>query len=121
MDISDFFASLTYDTPPSGISAALEALWFASNNRWAEAHKVVQDQADQDSSLVHACIHRREGDLWNARYWYKRASRKPSSGSSEDEVRSIIEELLSRSELRTHGDGHNSRGDRERQESKSSY
>ena len=67
------------------------ALERALSGRWAEAHEIVQQ--DEESELacwIHAVLHRQEGDLPNARYWYARCGRKLRKGiSPEDELREI--------------------------------
>jgi hypothetical protein len=45
---------------------------------------------------VHAYLHRREGDLSNAAYWYRQAARTVAHGDLRDEWRSIVEVLLRR-------------------------
>ena len=59
--------------------------------RWAEAHEIVQqDEKSELACWVHAVLHRQEGDLPNARYWYARCGRKLRKGiSPEDELREI--------------------------------
>ena len=42
-----------------------------------EAHDLVQDMTDPDGSLVHALVHRREPDYWNANYWYRQVGDHP--------------------------------------------
>lgn len=37
-----------------------------------EAHDLVQDMTDAEGAVIHAIVHRREPDFWNARYWYRR-------------------------------------------------
>jgi len=50
-----------------------KALWFAGKGDWNTAHEIVQDMNDKFSSRIHAFLHRQEGDISNARYWYNRA------------------------------------------------
>jgi hypothetical protein len=47
---------------------------------------------------VHVYLHRLEGDLGNARYWYARAGRSPASGSVETEWDAIVAALLGKAE-----------------------
>ena len=74
-------------------SPALTALILAGKEKWYEAHATVQDKTDRMSAAVHAYLHRREGDIWNANYWYRQAGRKPFVGSLEDEWRALVREL----------------------------
>ncbi len=42
-----------------------------------EAHDLVQDMTDVDGGLIHAILHRREPDYWNAKYWFRRVGDHP--------------------------------------------
>ena len=58
---------------PNDLTRAVEA---ALAGRWDEAHSIVQqDDADPMACWIHAVLHKIEGDLGNARYWYHRADR----------------------------------------------
>ncbi|MFH7030086.1 MAG: hypothetical protein ACHBN1_33190 [Heteroscytonema crispum UTEX LB 1556] len=73
---------------------ALQALWYDNQGDWHKAHEIVQNASDADSAWVHAYLHRKEGDLSNARYWYKRTSKPQFQGSLEQEWEQIARELL---------------------------
>jgi hypothetical protein len=62
-----------------------EALTLASNNEWDAAHRVIQSHSDDLACLIHGYLHRVEGDLWNARYWYNRAGEAMPENSLEEE------------------------------------
>jgi hypothetical protein len=94
MDLTEFRKSLTGKNPPPSVSPYLEALWYDANNNWEEAHKVVQDLHDKTAAWVHAYLHRKEGDIGNADYWYTRAERKRPAFSLDQEWDSIVDELL---------------------------
>lgn len=82
--------------PPEG-DVALQALWWAGKAGWDEAHGLVQSrEGDPACDLVHAYLHRVEGDAANAGYWYRRAGRAMPSGALEDEWAALAAELLSR-------------------------
>lgn len=68
-----------------------EAIERALSGRWTEAHEIVQqDEAGELACWIHAVLHRQEGDLANARYWYARCGRKLRKAvSPEDELREI--------------------------------
>lgn len=71
-----FHASLGDAAPPPGLSPALRALWWAGRGDWPAAHDIVQaHEGEADCDLIHAHLHRQEGDAMNARYWYRRAGR----------------------------------------------
>ena len=71
MDIEQFEASLSADAPT--LSPPLLAMWHATRGDWEAAHSIVQAENDADAAWVHAWLHRLQGDLGNARYWYRRA------------------------------------------------
>jgi hypothetical protein len=92
--MADFKASLSGAAPVPSVDAPLAALWWAAKGDWDQAHKIVQDEAGPDAAWVHAYLHRVEGDIGNAGYWYRQASRAPASGSLEAEWERIASELL---------------------------
>jgi hypothetical protein len=96
-DQQEFEASLADDTPPAGLTPPLLALWHAARGEWDRAHAIAQeDEADPDRAWVHAHLHRVEGDLGNAGYWYRRAGRGVAEGDFAAERRAIAEGLLTR-------------------------
>ena len=94
MTIDEFRNTITSSSPPS-VSRALIALWHDSRGDWDAAHEVAQDVKDDSGAWVHAYLHRKEGDLPNASYWYNRANRPVQSGSLETEWEQIVTALLS--------------------------
>lgn len=54
-----------------------KAVDHALSGKWKEAHDIVQqDEEDELSCWIHAVLHRQEGDLPNAQYWYARCGRR---------------------------------------------
>ena len=99
MSFEDWQRSVANDAaPPAGSSAALQGLWHDGRGDWEAAHQCAQDDHSRDGSWVHAYLHRKEGDLGNAGYWYSRAGRKtPASTVTLDaEWADISRELLGR-------------------------
>ena len=80
--------------PPPGASAALTALWQDANVGWTASHDTLQDDNSTDGAWVHAYLHRKEGDLPNASYWYRRAGKPVFIGSLDDEWSQIAAALL---------------------------
>ena len=95
MTLAEFKRSLSKPRPPADLSAALAGLWWAGKDDWDKAHKIVMDEVDKDCAWVHAYLHRVEGDLENARYWYKQAGKPAASGTLESEWTAIAQALLS--------------------------
>ena len=96
MDVATFRQSLTADAPPPGLSLAVQALWWDAKGDWDRAHECAQEQDDAVGAAVHAYLHRKEGDLSNAAYWYRRAGRAVESGTLLEEWNRIAAELLER-------------------------
>jgi hypothetical protein len=94
--LAAFRASLAGDAPPERLGVPLAALWWDAKGDWARAHEAAQAGADADSAWVHAYLHRKEGDLANARYWYARAGRPAAAGALDDEWAMIAAAMLSR-------------------------
>jgi hypothetical protein len=94
VNIERFRAALLRDTPPAGWSRALQALWYQGKGDWERAHQLAQAQDNADGAWVHAYLHRTEGDVANARYWYRRAGREPSTLSLDKEFTAIAAALL---------------------------
>ena len=80
--------------PPQNISVYLQALWFDAKGNWEKAHELIQDIPDKNASWIHAYLHRKEGDIWNADYWYSKAGKKRPSLSLEAEWANIAESFL---------------------------
>jgi hypothetical protein len=94
MNINDFRDTLSTDAPPDELSHALRALWYDASGDWDAAHGEAQEQDDLAGAWVHAYLHRKEGDLANAGYWYRRAGQPVAHGALEDEWAAIAETLL---------------------------
>ena len=94
MDYTQFTSSLSDDQPPAGLSPFLLALWHDGKGDWESSHNVAQDIHDRNGSVIHAYLHRKEGDLSNARYWYSMAGRKMPEGTLQQEWEGLVREFL---------------------------
>jgi hypothetical protein len=93
MTLVEFKATLKDSAPPS-VAPALVALWHDARGDWDTAHTVAQDVTDRSGAWVHAYLHRKEGDIGNARYWYGQALTPEATDSLEAEWQRIVELLL---------------------------
>lgn len=82
------------EAPPAELSTPLLALWWDARGDWQRAHEAAQAGEDADSAWVHAYLHRKEGDLANAGYWYRRAGKPAARGSLDQEWAAIAAALL---------------------------
>ena len=95
--IEAFRSSVSHAAPPTTVSPALQALWWARKGEWDRAHECAQQhEGNPDCDLVHAHLHRQEGDPENANYWYQLAGRPPATPPLPEEWDAIAAELLSR-------------------------
>jgi|SRR5690242_1630054 len=94
MKLADFKRSLARPEPPEGLDPAMLALWWAHKGAWDRAHDVVMEDQGTEAAWVHAYLHRVEGDLTNAQYWYRQAHKPVETGSLHAEWDAIAAALL---------------------------
>ena len=101
MTFKEFQESLIQDTATPGMSEYLKALWYDAKGDWVKAHTIIQDIEDlpagrqgKTAAWIHAYLHRKEGDINNADYWYNRAGRKRPSLTLQEEWESIVKNLI---------------------------
>ena len=96
MHVETFMDSLKESHPPASLSPHLESLWWDAKGDWDKAHhladRVIQDQ---EGDWIHAYLHRKEGDSFNAGYWYNRAGKPRFQGSLEEEWQQLLSYFLS--------------------------
>ncbi len=94
MDLQEFKQSLDRDAPPEDLEQALAALWHEAKGDWDQAHRLAQAQKDADGAWVHAYLHRVEGNISNAGYWYRRAGKPDCTAPLKREWEEIAGALL---------------------------
>ena len=94
MTAEEFLATVGQPNPPADLSVPLQGLWYAAKGDWDKAHVLVQDDPSREAAWVHAHLHRIEGDLDNAGYWYNRADKMPADEPLEEERHDIARSLL---------------------------
>jgi len=94
MTFSEFHSTLSGTKPSASLSSYLQALWYDGKEDWEKAHTIIQDINDHTAAWIHAYLHRKEGDIWNADYWYTRAGKKRPDISLRQEWESIVTALL---------------------------
>ena len=85
MTFDRFQARVAESTPPGDLSPSLLALWHDARGNWDDAHRVAQDIEGAEGAWIHAYLHRKEGDVSNAAYWYRRAGQPVATDALEDE------------------------------------
>jgi hypothetical protein len=67
--------------------ALTKAVEFLEAGAWQQAHEIVQAERSNLAAWLHGIVHTLEGDLDNARYWYRRAGRDfPGRDAVQEEI-----------------------------------
>jgi len=93
-NLEDFEQSLGLDAPHGDWPAPLKALWWDAKGDWEKAHDLVDGATMSMAKWVHAYLHRKEGDEWNAGYWYRQAGKPFFNGTLDNEWGGLVEEIL---------------------------
>jgi hypothetical protein len=93
VSMTDLKASLSDAHPAATLSPPLAALWWAAKGKWDQAHRIVMNEETADAAWVHAYLHRVEGDLGNAGYWYRQANQPVAKDSLDAEWERIVSAL----------------------------
>ena len=94
MQFETFKQTIKEPSPPEGITVYLCAMWYDGHGNWDKAHNIVDHLEDNIACWVHAYLHCKEGDTWNADYWYHKAGRKRPDISFQQEWEIIVKALL---------------------------
>lgn len=95
-DYTEFKETLKQAVPPVDWPEALKALWFDAKGDWESSHNIAQDMHNELGSWMHAYLHRKEGDRFNAGYWYRQAGKSYPEMSLETELKKMVVFVLER-------------------------
>ena len=90
-----FKKSLALASPDERFTVPIKALWYDAKGDWNTAHHLIDDLKDPVSTRIHAYFHRKEGDIWNADYWYARAGEKRPTITLDEEWEELVLRFLS--------------------------
>ena len=90
----EFTNSLLESLSPEGLSLPQQALWYDGKEDWKKAHDLIDRLHDPVSAHIHAYLHRKEGDTWNADYWYSKANKKRPNISLKEEWEQLVEAYI---------------------------
>jgi hypothetical protein len=93
MTLEEFRHSLSSDRPPEDLTPSLAALWWDAKGDWTKAHETAQQDEGPAGAWVHAYLHRKEGDVSNAGYWYSRAGKPQARIPFDEEWAEIVNAL----------------------------
>lgn len=97
---AEFESALKQSQPPDVWPIELKALWWDAKGDWDAAHHLVDQRGTAVSKWIHAYLHRKEGDEWNAGYWYRQAGKPFCALSlSEEWLQLVVAILASKGEL----------------------
>jgi len=94
MEFEEFQNSLRDSSPPHNLSGYLQSLWYDAKGDWNRSHEIIQNIEDNKAAWIHAYLHRKEGDIGNADYWYRRAGKDRPDATLDAEWKTIVETLL---------------------------
>jgi len=101
VDFDEFQRSLEAASPPRELSGRLQSLWYDAKGDWNRSHEIIQniedlpaDRQGKTAAWIHAYLHRKEGDIGNADYWYRRADKKRPTVALNEEWGAIVKALL---------------------------
>ncbi len=92
MTLESFIETIAKEKPPKDLPEILVSLWWDRKGEWDKAHSIAQKIMTAQGSAVHAYLHREEGVLWNADYWYGQAGRARPDISLEEEWERLVQE-----------------------------
>ncbi len=90
-----FQDTLSLDEAPKGWPSGLRALWYDAKGDWESSHDIAQDMHNSLGSWIHDYLHRKEGDRFNAGYWYRQANKSFPKYTLDEELKVIVEHVLS--------------------------
>jgi hypothetical protein len=94
MTLAEFKQSLKASSMPANLSAELQSLWCDGKGDWQGAHELIQDVDTKNAAWIHAYLHRKEGDLGNAGYWYRRANKEVATSKLSEEWEELVRYFL---------------------------
>ncbi|WP_282111776.1 hypothetical protein [Maribacter stanieri] len=90
----EFEKSLELSHVPKEWSDGLKAAWYDANGDWEASHNIAQDMHNTLGSWLHAYLHRKEGDRFNAGYWYRLAKKEYPTITLDEELKVIVESII---------------------------
>lgn len=94
MTLEAYRSSLKNPKPPIGLSQVLTGLWYDAKGDWEKAHDLIDGCKENYADWAHAYLHRKEGDIWNADYWYRKANRSRPECSLDEERDDIVKWII---------------------------
>lgn len=93
-NLEKFHMSLKASEPHHDFSAGLKSMWWDLKGNWEASHDIAQEMTSHDGSWIHAYLHRKEGDRFNAEYWYRTANKSFPQITLEEEQKELIAHFI---------------------------
>ena len=90
----EFEKSLELSAVPKEWSDGLKSIWYDAKGDWEASHNIAQDMHNTLGSRLHAYLHRKEGDRFNAGYWYRLAKKEYPTITLDEELKVIVEYII---------------------------
>jgi hypothetical protein len=90
----EFLKTQQNEHPPELWPSPLHALWYDAKGDWNASHDIAQDIPSDLGYWIHAYLHRKEGDKFNADYWYRRANRPYPNNTLQEEFRILVDYVI---------------------------
>ncbi|MGB5228804.1 hypothetical protein [Eudoraea sp.] len=90
----EFLKTQQNDHPSELWPKGLQALWYDLKGNWNASHNIAQDLPSELGYWIHAYLHRKEGDQFNANYWYRRANRQYPNLTLDEEFKVLVEYVI---------------------------
>ena len=95
MTKAEYLDSFQLDHVPAELNDPyLNSLWYDRKGDWNNAHRLADSLDDFRGKRIHAYLHRKEGDIWNADYWYRKADMSRPEISLDEEWKQIVDSIF---------------------------
>jgi hypothetical protein len=91
---TQFLQTLENDQPDADWPVGLKSIWYDAVGDWEASHNIAQEMHSNLGNWIHAYLHRKEGDEWNAGYWYRKAKKPFPKYSLEEELEVIVLSII---------------------------
>jgi len=93
-NFKEFTVTLELKQPNENWPEALQSLWYDAKGNWEASHDIAQDMHNTMGSWLHGYLHRKEGDEFNAGYWYRQAGKSFPTCTLQEELQEMVEFVL---------------------------
>lgn len=89
-----FYLSIKESEPCHDWPTRLKSMWWDVKGNWEASHTIAQEISSEDGNWIHAYLHRKEGDRFNAEYWYRVANKLYPQISLDEEQKELVAHFI---------------------------